>query len=159
MVDASPVRVYAGDEANWSAPAELPSNLTIAKSLRPVAEMMLKRSAIFRRQCLRIADAPHLTISIGRFHPLPSDRARARTRFSRRDGAIHAEVEIAPLTDMVELIAHEIEHVIEQLDGIDLKLQASLRGTAASLCPDGSFETVRAVRTGLAAVREVDQFR
>ena len=117
---------------------------------------MLQRSGIFRRQILRIANAPRLTVSIGSFHPLPSDRARARTEFVSSDRGLHAEVQIAPLYDQVELIAHEIEHVIEQLDGVDLRLRASLRDTGASMCDNGSFETVRAVRAGLAVARDVN---
>jgi hypothetical protein len=74
----------------------------------------------------------------------------------RRDGVLYAEIQIAPLNDHVELIAHEIEHVIEQLDGVDLTLHASLRGAAASRTDDGAFETIRAVRTGLAVTREVE---
>lgn len=124
--------------------------------LRSVVELMLQRSGIFRRQCLRIANAPRLTVTIESFHPLPSDQARARTEFVSNDRGLHAEVQIAPLYDQVELIAHEIEHVIEQLDGVDLRARASLRGTGASMCENGSFETVRAVRAGLAVAREVN---
>jgi hypothetical protein len=158
IIATNVARIYSGDLPDSTLSDELPSNISISKSFRPVAEMMLKRSATFRRQLLRIAHAPHLTITIAGFHPLPSEHARARTRFVRRDGSILAEIEIAPLNDPVELIAHEIEHVIEQLDGVDLKQHASLRGAAASKCEDGSFETVRAVRTGLAVSREVETF-
>ena len=103
-----------------------------------------------------MANAPRLTVTISNFHPLPSDRARARTAFVSSDRGLHADVQIAPLDDQVELIAHEIEHVIEQLDGVDLRVRASLRGTGASMCENGSFETIRAVRAGLAVAREVD---
>lgn len=157
-ISTSAVRVY-GDDQPESFALELPPNLSVSKVLKPVVEMMVRRSAIFRRQCLRIATAPRLTVSIGSYHPLPSERARARTQFVRRDGALQAAIQIAPLEDEVELIAHEIEHVIEQLDGVDLPLHASLRGSAASKCEDGSFETVRAVRAGLAVAREVDGVR
>ena len=158
LVGIDAMREYAGEAPESNAAGALPPNVTISKSLRPVAEKMLRHSPTFRRQCLRIANAPYLAITIEGFHPLPSEHARARTLFVRRDGVLHAEIQIAPLNNHVELIAHEIEHVIEQLDGIDLALHASLRGSAASKSDDGSFETVRAVRTGLTVAREVESF-
>jgi len=55
------------------------------------------------------------------------------------------------------LIAHEIEHVIERLDGVDLRARAALPGTGVRLCDGGddAFETIRARRAGLAVAEEV----
>jgi hypothetical protein len=159
VISPSAVRVYEADSPESSVPDEIPSNLKVSKDLKPTVEMMLRRSGIFRRQCLRIANAPWLTVTIGRFHPLPSERANALTRFVREDGQLLAEIRIAPLSPQVELIAHELEHVIEQLDGVDLRTHASLRRAAASVGEDGSFETVRAIRQGLAVTREIDGSR
>jgi hypothetical protein len=83
---------------------------------------------------------------------------RARTSFwTGRDGRRYATVEIGPLDDQVELIAHEIEHVIERLDGVDLRARAALRGTGVHQCVGGNdaFETIRATRAGLAVAQEV----
>jgi hypothetical protein len=158
-VAAPAVRPYADEPPNAPPLDRVPPNLTVSKSLRPIVQLMLERSAIFRRQCLRIANAGHLTVTITGAVAFETQHARARTLFVRRDGTLRADVQIGPLDDQVELIAHEIEHVIEQLDGVDLSRQASLRGTAASKCEDGSFETIRAVRAGLAATREVNPVR
>jgi hypothetical protein len=63
---------------------------------------------------------------------------------------------IGSLDDQVELIAHELEHVIEQLDGVDLHARATLPETGVrSLDEDAGFETIRAVRAGRAASEEV----
>ena len=159
IVATPAVRPYLDEPPNPQTPDRLPPNLTVSKSLRSIAQLMVERSAIFRRQCLRIANAGHLTVTITGAVAFDTEHARARTLFVRRDGTLRADVQIGPLDDQVELIAHEIEHVIEQLDGVDLSRQASLRGTAASKCEDGSFETIRAVRAGLAATREVNAVR
>ena len=47
------------------------------------------------------------------------------------------------MLDLTELIAHEFEHVLEQLDGVDLKALA--RAGEARRLADGAFETERAV--------------
>ena len=59
-----------------------------------------------------------------------------------------ATVAINPRGDFTELLAHELEHVIEQLDGIDLAVKASVANSGVRSCVDGTFETSRAVRVG-----------
>jgi hypothetical protein len=119
---------------------------------------MLQRSATFRRQCARIAQTPRLWIGITTLHLHGSETTRARGRLQvTRDGVLFATLEIRPLDDQSELIAHELEHVIEQLDGVPLHARASLRATGVHAREDGAFETVRAVRVGLAVAREVQK--
>jgi hypothetical protein len=64
-------------------------------------------------------------------------------------------VEIMDHDNQEELIAHELEHVIEQLDGIDLHALASRPATGVHVCADGAFETTRAVKVGRAVAGEV----
>src|SRR5262245_8475315 len=98
---------------------EAPTNLTVPSGFRPAIDQMLARSPMFRRQCLRLAAAPQLAIVVRMAHPLTAG-PRARTQISQADGGrLIATVEINPLGDFMELLAHEIEHVIEQLDGVD----------------------------------------
>ena len=63
--------------------------------------------------------------------------------------------------DDVELIAHEMEHVIEQLDEIDLPSLADLPDTGVhhTLSAGVTFETSRAAQTGLRVAREVRESR
>jgi hypothetical protein len=49
---------------------------------------------------------------------------------------------------LAELIGHELEHVIEQLDGVDLAGTARRAPTTVWLSGRDSFETVRAIQTG-----------
>ena len=68
-----------------------------------------------------------------------------------------ATVVIGQATDIVELIAHEIEHIIEQLDEIDLASKATVPHSGVkALDHDGPvFETVRARVIGVRVAQEV----
>jgi hypothetical protein len=150
------VRVYAPVE---SRPAGVtpPPNLRIPPAYQPYVESMVRWSPTFRRQCLRLANAPWLTIVLRSLPTRPSALVRARTQFST-DGRRHvtATMTIGAADDQVELIAHEIEHVIEQLDGVDLRARASLPATGVtSWDHDMEFETIRAIRAGRAVAEEV----
>jgi hypothetical protein len=152
------VRVYVPVDARPAWSVTLPPNLTIPDIYRSYVTSMLRLSPTFRRQCVRIANALGLTVVLRQFLTRPPERLRARTSFwTARDGRRYATVEIGLLDDQVELIAHEIEHVIERLDGVDLRARAALPGTGVHQC-DGSndaFETIRATRAGLAVAQEV----
>lgn len=151
------VHAYVASDA---IPRQLapPANIIMAGELRATVETMLRTSPTFRRQCLRIASEPGLTIDL---RPTPSlwrSDVRATTYITRDpNGHLTAVVRIAPLYDTIELIAHELEHVIEQLDGIDLVATARLRGTGVRSMTDdgGMYETIRANRVGLRVSGEV----
>lgn len=151
------VHQYVAGEA---IPTQLaaPSNITVPAMYRPLLEAMLRGSPTFRRQCLRLAAEPTLTVQLEMNpHALGSD-VRAKTRLARNaKGHLVATVEIAPLRDTQELIAHEFEHIIEQLDGVDLAAHAAQAGTGVSEigAAGGLFETVRAQRMGLKVVSEL----
>jgi hypothetical protein len=88
-------------------------------------------------------------------HGNPTSGVRARTDIGiSADRRVIASVAIRPLENLPELIAHEFEHILEQIDGVDLRARSELAGTGVWNCDDGSFETVRAVRVGRAVARE-----
>ncbi|HEV8144527.1 MAG TPA: hypothetical protein VGQ77_16830 [Methylomirabilota bacterium] len=68
---------------------------------------------------------------------------------------VSVDIRLAPFDEAVELIAHELEHVIEQLDGIDLEVHA--RAGTAWKKEDGSFETRRAIEVGRRVAQDVSQ--
>jgi hypothetical protein len=70
---------------------------------------------------------------------------------------VTASITIAPPHDAVELIAHEFEHIIEQLDGVDLASRAAVPRSGVHEQPGtpGMFETVRATRIGQRVAAEV----
>ena len=155
----TPVHHYVASEA---IPTQLatPSNVVVPRLYQAMVDAMLRRSPTFRRQCVRLSGEGGLTVQlvIGP-HTQRSD-LRAMTRISRTEtGQLVAVVEIPPLRDVEELIAHEFEHIIEQLDGVDLAAQAQLSQTGVTQTgrDGGIFETVRATRMGLRVASELRQ--
>ena len=131
----------------------LPSNLDPGR-FRPALEEMSRASETFRRQCDRLRAAPYLRITVeSELHG--SRRYRARTRFVRTsDVSVHAIVTISTVERVVEVLAHELEHVLEHLDGVDLK--RSSRHVSES---EGGFETRRAIEIGRMVADEVERAR
>jgi hypothetical protein len=152
------VREYVPASRSAYAELALPANLRAPAAYRRLLESMLAHSPTFRQQCRRLENtASIVTVQIqqaGR----PLHGAGARTRISRRDGNhLEATVEIGREGDPVELVAHEVEHVIEQLDEIDLQARASVEGSGVRRGPgsDAAFETTRAIRIGRKVAEEV----
>jgi hypothetical protein len=152
---ASVLRAYGSEEPSAASSVELPRNLTFAEHFRPILQAMLERSATFRRQCVRIAQSPELMVRMKLMQNKTTGGNRARTEIGiSADRRVIASIAIRPLENLAELIAHEFEHVLEQLDGVDLRARSELSGTGVWNCEDGSFETVRAVRVGRVVARE-----
>jgi hypothetical protein len=108
---------------------------------------MLRRSDTFRRQCERIAATRVLRVRF-ELTPFRSQIDRASTVVRRYEaGGIRADVTIRFAGNYVELIAHELEHVLEQVEGVDLWTERS--AGRAQLIDTGAFETRRATAAGL----------
>lgn len=150
------------DETVWPTRGEeLPSNIVAPEVMRDVAAAMLRASGTFRRQCARIASAPDLIVSVDQVRmPGAAPYAASTAIHRRRDGRLIAEVHIGPGGDREELLAHEFEHIIEQLDGVDLAALAKRPGTGVHVVPNAEeFETDRAVIVGRQVAREVRALR
>lgn len=151
------VHQYVAGEA---IPRQLaaPPNLVVQEIYRPLVESMLRDSPTFRRQCIRIAAEPKLTVHLVIGPVQQRSDIRAITRMTRKpNGALAAYIDIGRMHDTVELIAHEFEHIIEQLDGIDLAERAALPHTGVSMVGPVAdmFETRRARLVGLKVASEV----
>jgi hypothetical protein len=156
---ASVVHAYVSAAAAIPARGDIPPNMQVSLVYRQLVVKMLSRSPTFRRQMLRIAAASHLTVSLHSAYPSTHTGLRATTEFSRgTKGNLSATIEIVPLKDNIELIAHELEHVIEQLDGVDLAAKASRPNSGVYATGDSGnlFETTRAKRIGSQVAREVE---
>lgn len=114
----------------------------------------LEHSPSFRQQCRELAAAPRLRASVRlNYYPVPGSTLRAITTFRHdRGGAIEADIEIRSALDLTELLAHELEHVLEQVEGIDLE---SLDRQKARRLADGAFETSRAIEAGRRVAAEL----
>ena len=134
--------------------ALLPPNLVSAAVLHPALEKMRLSSPIFRRQCRRLAGASHLRVNLllEELSRRPSYRARAAMEY-RSGLLVSVTIHLTSFDEPVELIAHELEHVLEQLDGVDL--EADVRTGTVWKREDGAFETRRAIEVGRRVARDV----
>jgi hypothetical protein len=137
--------------------ARLPPNLVVAAPLRQVLESMLRDSPTFRRQCARLSHSSLTTISVDQVLIAATAPSRAVTDLSfDRDGRMLAHVQLGQSADPEELIAHEFEHIIEQLDGVDLPSLARRATAGVRLTQDvDRFETERAVAMGRQVTHEI----
>jgi hypothetical protein len=145
---ASPVAPLPSPES------PLPVNLLVPDSLAPRVISMWRQSPTFRRQCARLAEHPHVIVQIALVNGVRG--AVARSRVGWRKGSLTASVQIDLLKPerMVEAIAHELEHVLEQIDGRDLPLLAA-RGLEGVVDRGNAFETARARSVGRTVASEV----
>ncbi len=134
--DVSPVaRVYVASRAAAYNDIALPPNLIVSPIYQPIVARLLKDSPTFRRQSARIADARHLTVIVENKQSPQGSGARAWTEFSRLPGGrMVATVQMRPNSSLDELLGHEFEHVIEQLDGNELQIKARLGSTGVRQC-------------------------
>ena len=154
-------REYLPIAVDMRADVGIPSNLIVAPVYSQIVDAMLLRSPTFRRQCLRIQNVSNLTVVVDRNSPPMLRHARAWTTIERAGHRLHAAVRIIAEGREAELIAHELEHVIEYLDHIDLPSKARLESSGVSECDCGhrAYETSRAVHVGQKVAREVRDSR
>ena len=137
----------------------LPATVYMPAELLRYVDAMLSSSHTFRTQCRRIADARRLRVLIRVDPALGEWRHRARTTIDRvATGEMLARVSISPRHNPIEWIAHEFEHIVEQLDGVSLRsLQAANKGVWFSM--EEMYETARAVGAGRTVVAETRRAR
>jgi hypothetical protein len=135
-----------------SAGSRWPCLLTVDADLRPAVELAWRHSAAFGDQCRKLAatGARMMVRSVS-----SREMWRAQTRIQRmRDGAIIARAVVRPSHKSVELISHELEHLLEYLEGVDFLMEAHRGGSRVSL-KGGAYETRRALEAGRRVAREV----
>jgi hypothetical protein len=151
LIAAGQARVLAASDETFSIPA----NLHMSRDLKPRFNAMLAASPTFRSQCQRLAGQTDLYVRLIVDPRLTDGPIRARSVISRlRSGAVVAFVSIGASPDPAEWLAHEIEHVIEQLEGVKLQAQAAMNRNVWRTSGD-TFETDRAIRAGRAVLDEV----
>jgi hypothetical protein len=144
-----PVRAQQPEACASAIPANIQAGVFTQDFLA-----LLQGSPTFRGQCERIASARYVRVELSLVR-LPGI-VRAMSTIQRyKSGALRADVRIAPGQDYRELIAHEFEHIIEQIDGVDLREEAA-SGRAWAV-DRNVFETRRALETGVRVRREFQQ--
>jgi hypothetical protein len=143
--------------ANSCLPAGpgLKSPLAVSKELGPLVRRLWEASPTFRRQCARLGEAV-VTIVIELDPKMDRKKMNAFTRIDMAHGLVRAATTQLRVWEP-EYLAHEIEHVLEHVDGVDLRRSA--RGGLAGVRETQArvFETARAIAIGRVVAREVAQ--
>ncbi len=141
-------------------PPDFPTKIWVQPMLRELVSQMWRTSPTFRRQALRVQETPAIQVQL-RLDPALADHRDHRAICELRmytGGAIIARLAIAPVR-MPELIGHEMEHVIERLDGIRVERESREHKTGFYVIDSyrGSYETDRAIRVGRQVMAEMSQ--
>jgi hypothetical protein len=134
----------------------IPAHVYVAPSLRATFEQMLVRSPTFRSLVDTIASTKALGIAIACEPGSTQGHAYAQIR-RYHSGVITAVVKIQSLQDSIELIAHELEHVREAIEGVPLSRLARGRRDGAWEGRHG-YETQRAIDLGRRVKAEFHAF-
>jgi hypothetical protein len=151
LIVVGQARVLAAPDETFSIPA----NLHVSQDLQARFNAMVAASPTFRSQCRRLAQQTDLYVRLVTDMRLADGPIRARSVIRHvRSGAVVAFVSIGASPDPAEWLAHEIEHVIEQLEGVKLQALAA-RNMRVWRTSRDTFETDRAIRAGRAVLDEV----
>jgi hypothetical protein len=142
--------------AHLTAPAQQPApTIVVPPIYRSAVASMLRYSPTFQRQYRRLIRATDVRVEIAPAL-LPGAGDGALTRIVRGPSGLEAGVRLGPAGDPVLLIAHEFEHILEQLDNVDLPAMATRVATGVHLVPGSEhFETDRAIAAGRQVANEV----
>jgi len=124
-----------------------------AGSVRPVVEEGMQRSETIRRQCEELAAARAIVVL--EWGDTGYSQLHAMTAMAVRDGVVVARVKLPPLGDIVVLMAHELQHVIEQTRGLDLRAEANRDGSGVWRALGEYYETQAAVDVGRQVAAEL----
>ena len=111
-------------------------------SVRSLIDKGIERSETIRRQCQELAASRAIVVIEW---SVRDSQSHATTAMEVRDGVVVANVKIPPLGDNIVLLAHELQHVIEQTAGLDLRAEAKRAGSGVWESIDGYYETQAAV--------------
>jgi hypothetical protein len=150
------ISVFSGARAK--ADSRLPANLDLPGYLAAVVTHVYEQSETFRAQCGRLAQARDVRVRAG-FDFSMRCSCRAFTVFSRERDVLVAEIHLAPGGMLAELIAHEFEHILEQMEHLDLRTLSHVRGSGVYTVSSGHFETERAQQVGRVVLAEVRHHR
>jgi hypothetical protein len=148
------VVVTMADERNPQCErGSLPWNVELKGDLRRVLQRLYDASPTFRSQCQRIASATNLSVHV-EIYATFLRRCRAFTIFRRDGHRLRADVHLPPGSALTEMVAHEFEHIVEQIEGLDLRRLARVRGSGVREVERDVFETDRAQAAGRSVMME-----
>ena len=150
-------------EGPWTQPLDLvdmlPADSDIPAMAHPLLDDMWRASATFRRQWTRVA-AAQVRISIAFDKSMATDSVHAQSEITRKpDLSVRISLRLVDQA-AAQHLAHELEHVLEQLDEVDLAqaVASHVHGASARGTPP-VFETRRAIVVGRLVAAEVQAYR
>lgn len=135
------------------APASA-THIVVDDLLLDFVDDLLRRSPSFRQQWRVLVTSPRLEVRLRLVFESPVAESHAATTFRRLpNGAVLADAAIPAGRRVPELLGHEVEHILEHLDGARVHAQHAL-GDASIRRRAGSFETARAALVGRQVMAE-----
>ena len=132
-----------------------PCRLVVKPTLEGVVDDGLERSPTFRRLCDDLAAARAVVaLEWGR----TDSQSRAISRIDVHDGVVVAVVSIPPVAEAIELVAHELQHVLERTRGLDFEAESKRPGSGVWRA-FGGWETQTAIDVGRQVANEVREAR
>jgi hypothetical protein len=156
----SPTAVVASPDTGAEQPAlpiGFPRNIIIEKELRATVVRLWASSPTFRAQCQKIGEHRLYRVVVVR-DPTLSLYRDCRAQCVLRvysSGFVVARVTVPSGKHLDELIPHELEHVVEHIEGVDVARNVRKYGAGAYDAGRGRIETVRAMRAGRQARAEL----
>jgi hypothetical protein len=147
----------SAEEAPRASQPERPAGtVSCSADVQSHVSHMLAHSPTFRAQFQRVVDHSGVIVSATLDPTIAARPFSARSTIRRYDsGLVVVEMALAPGPRVEEYIAHEFEHVLEQLEGLDLATLAR-RGAPGIWFSTGSLiETDRATRAGRTVMDEL----
>ncbi|HXG68247.1 MAG TPA: hypothetical protein VNO70_24340 [Blastocatellia bacterium] len=91
-----------------------------------------------------------------KFEPQPGhSRYRALSTITKTSsGVCLVTMRIFLPGDYIEMLGHEFEHLLEQIEAVDLKAEAGKGGRVVYQNEDGFYETARAISAGRKVMAE-----
>ena len=133
-----------------------PCRLVPVAKLRSVIEKGMEQSETIRRQCDELA-AARAVVDLD-WDTATDSQSHARSKMGVHGGVVAATVKLPPLGDTIVLLAHELQHVIEQTRGVDLAAEAGRPGSGVWKA-FGGYETQAAVDVTRQVTRELRDYR
>jgi hypothetical protein len=132
-----------------------PCRLVVKPTLLGVVEDGWETSATLRRQCEDLAAARAVVVLQW---GSTDSQSRALSRMDVQDGVVVAHITIPPVSEAFELVAHELQHVLEKVRGLDFEGEAGRPGSGVWRA-FGGYETQAAIDAGRQAAREAREAR
>lgn len=127
--------------------------MVVKPTLRGVFEKAYPRSPTLQRQCRDLLDVRAVVVL--QWGNSNDSLVRARTKMEIvDDGVVVAYVSVPPVSEAIQLIAHELEHVIELAHRLDYAAESNRPGSGVWET-HGIYETQRAIDAERQVAREL----